>query len=154
MNVLVPASVGIPLITPLSLNVSPSGSVPDATDHVIGVTPVAERGREYSSSIVPSGGNTIWITGESGVTIRFLMTVNVNCFSWKPFEFSAFTVNVDVPTDVAAPLITPLALSVNPAGSVPEVMDHVIGVTPFAVRVNEELTCSIELSVLLLFIIG
>ena len=36
-----PAVVGVPLSTPVGDNVKPGGSVPEASDHVIGNVPVA-----------------------------------------------------------------------------------------------------------------
>ena len=58
----------------------------------------------------------------------------LSCFVPELDEFAALTVNVDVPDVVGVPEIVPvLALSVNPAGSVPELTDHV---TPDTLAAN------------------
>ena len=43
VKVYLPVAVGVPEITPALLRVSPVGRLPDVTDHVMGVVPVAVK---------------------------------------------------------------------------------------------------------------
>ena len=67
-------------------------------------------------------------TGASAIVIESALVAD-------PAEFSAFTVKLEVPAAVGVPVIVPLVFRVNPAGSVPLEMLHVMGVVPVAARV-------------------
>ena len=64
-----------------------------------------------------------------------LLTVKLNALVAFPTELFARTVKLYVPAVVGVPEIVPvLGLMVKPAGRAPEVISHVIGIDPVAVR--------------------
>ena len=63
--------------------------------------------------------------------VREVLIFSENAFDADPPAASAtLIVKFDVPAVVGVPLSTPAELNVNPAGSVPDVADHVNGVVP------------------------
>jgi hypothetical protein len=60
----------------------------------------------------------------------------VNCLVSFPAEFVALTVNVDVPSSVGIPEITPVVLAKSmPSGNEPPAKLHVMGASPLAASV-------------------
>ena len=65
-------------------------------------------------------------------------TVRLSCLELAPNALLALTVIVTTPDAVGVPPIVPVdACKLSPAGNVPLVTAHVIGVLPLAVRVTE-----------------
>jgi hypothetical protein len=133
VNVEVPAAVGVPEITPVSVfSVNPSGSVPLSRLHVIGVSPDAMIVWLYAASTVPPGNAAVVIVGDTGAGL----IVMLNCCVSFPAPFVALTVNVEIPAAVGVPEITPVsAFSVSPSGSAPLSILHVMGASPDAMIV-------------------
>ena len=75
---------------------------------------------------MPPGRDTVVTAGIAETTIlRFNVAF--------PAEFVALTVKLNVPVAVGVPVIAPFAaLRINPAGSAPLPISHVIGVVPVA----------------------
>ena len=76
MKVDAPLPVGVPLITPAADKLSPTGNVPDASDHVfVPVPPVAVRVCEYGVPWTPFGNDAV-------VTVRTALIAIVRdcCF--------------------------------------------------------------------------
>jgi len=117
----VPAAVGVPLITPPVLRLNPPGRLlPVSTDQVYGVSPpLADRVWVYPIPISPSGsGDAVSIRGA-------VYTVRSNCLVVVPPRLSVnLMVKVDFPVPVGVPLITPPAKP-SPAGNVPLASDQV-----------------------------
>ena len=66
------------------------------------------------------------------------VTVMLVCSELLPAAFVATRVNVETPAVVGVPLMIPeVAPKLSPAGSVPLVTLHVMGVVPVAVNVCE-----------------
>ena len=81
-------------------------------------------------------GNGDEVTMEGGVGAAF--TVRLSCLASLPTALVAPTVSVETPAAVGVPLMVPVEEPrVSPAGSVPLVTAHVIGVVPPANRVCE-----------------
>ena len=73
---------------------------------------------------------------EGGVGAAF--TVRLNCLELEPAALVAPTMNVKTPAAVGVPRMVPVEEPrVSPAGSVPLVTAHVIGVVPEATKVRE-----------------
>jgi hypothetical protein len=129
------AAVGIPLITPPADSVKPAGSVPDVVDHEYGgVPPVAVKLWEYIVPTSPAGkGDAVVIASGGGLIVMENDFVAV-C---DPLSATR-AVMLAVVAVVGFPLMTPPVDSANPAGSVPDVMDHEYGgVPPVAIKVWE-----------------
>jgi hypothetical protein len=76
VKVVVPAEVGVPLITPLdAFKVSPLGSAPPVTDQVIGLLPPALSVCEYAVPVTAAGNSVVRIEG-AAFTVR-LKTVEL-----------------------------------------------------------------------------
>ena len=136
LNVAMPAAVGVPLSMPVAdPRLSPAGSVPLVTAQVIGVVPPAIRVCEAAAPVTPSG-NGDDVVMEGGVAAA--VTVRLNCLELLPDALVALTVNVETPAAVGVPLMVPVEEPrLSPAGSVPPVTAHVIGVVPAATRLRE-----------------
>jgi hypothetical protein len=130
VNLDVPIAVGVPDITPVvSFKLRPAGSVPPDIDQVIGVVPVAVSVWLYDCPVMPPGRDSVVTVGISVMTIlRFIVVF--------PAAFVAMTVKLNVPVSVGVPVIPPFdAFKLKPVGSVPLLMDQVIGVAPVALSV-------------------
>src|SRR4030067_826349 len=123
----VPAAVGVPLISPVVLlRLSPAGSAPTVTAHVIGaLPPLPASVWLYARFTVPSESDTVVITGYA------LTMIDKTLVAVALLSSVTCTVKIDIPAVVGVPLISPVALlSVTPTGSVPTVTVHVYGVFP------------------------
>ena len=125
MNEYVPDVVGIPLIWPDVLSVSPAGKLPELTDQLYGIfPPIAASVVEYKVLATPSGSDEVVICnsetlGETAI-LRFVVA-----YCAGELESLTATVNKAVPAAVGVPLIWPALLSVIPDGSEPELSDQV-----------------------------
>ena len=121
-NIYVPAMVGVPLMTPVAaFRERPVGKVPDDTIHDVGEF-VAASVCEYGVFVFPLIRLVVVITG----TVLILI---VSCCELLPAMLVAVTVKVYFPAMVGVPLITPLTVfSKIPAGKLPEVIPHDVGV--------------------------
>jgi hypothetical protein len=130
VNVAVPAAVGVPEISPVvAFRLRPAGNEPPDTDQLIGPLPVAARISLYSSPIEPSRRLVVVIAGATGVAVTVMLSSLVA--SGKT-PLAAVTVNVDIPSAVGVPDISPVAaFSTRPAGSEP-VIDQFIEPVPAA----------------------
>src|SRR3990172_9620916 len=123
----VPAAVGVPLISPVALlRLSPAGSAPTVTAHVTGdLPPLLASVWLYARFTVPSVRDMV-VTVIAGY-----ISMESTPSTYAPLPSVTRTVILLVPDAVGAPLITPvLLLRVNPAGSVPTVIDQVICIMP------------------------
>ena len=67
-----------------------------------------------------------------------VFTVRLSCLELEPPAFVALIVGVKTPAAVGVPLMMPVEdPNVSPAGSVPLVRAHVIGLVPVAANVCE-----------------
>jgi hypothetical protein len=125
-TVLVPAVVGLPLMTPLAASMlNPAGN--PVADHTYGVAPpLALTGALYAVPVTPPGRDAVVMAiGATIVSDRFL--VAVKCVGFV--ESVTVTATVLVPAVVGLPVMAPLEASMlNPAGS--PVADQVYGVVP------------------------
>ena len=81
---------------------------------------------------MPAGKDVVVIVG---ATCAGLMTM-LSAFVLFPKLLVALTVKFDVPAVVGVPVIAPVVpFKFKPAGRLPTVIAHVIGVVPVAVRV-------------------
>ena len=128
VNEEVPAVVGVPLICPVELSVSPAGKAPPLIDQLYGVVPpLACSVVEYPVPTVPPGCDVVVTVGGCAAAA----TAMLNAF--VPVLFAASvtcTVNDAVPAVVGVPLICPVEPSVNPAGKEPPLIDQLYGVVP------------------------
>ncbi len=115
-----PAVVGVPLMVPFGLSVSPGGSWPEATVQVYGETPPeAESVAEYATPTAPAGS-----VGEL-VMVTTAATAMVNCFVAVAPELSCtWRVNVEFPGAVGVPESAPPGVREIPAGSEPDARDQ------------------------------
>lgn len=120
----VPAAVGVPEIVPELLSVSPAGRLPEAIDHVTD-DELAASTAEYDAPLVPAGRLVVVIVITVGVGGVVPVIVMESCFSARLSPSVALTVKREVPAVVGVPEIVPAELKLNPAGSVPEAIDHV-----------------------------
>jgi hypothetical protein len=81
VNVPVPVNVGVPLITPPDVSVSPAGNnVPPVKDHVYGaVPPLAASVAEYAWFCIPFGKLVVVTTSVVGCTVRTVLPLTVPC---------------------------------------------------------------------------
>jgi hypothetical protein len=114
----VPATVGVPLMTPPELNVSPVGNAPLVTEKVGEF--VAVYVNVYAEPAVPFGGGPFVIDGAAGAIVMLKF-----CVASGAVPFVAVTVPANVPVDVGVPLIAPPELNVNPVGKAPLVTEKV-----------------------------
>ena len=122
----VPAAVGVPLITPAAVIVSPAGSVPEARVTVYGPAPPDHATVAlYGTATVAGGRDVVVMTGGPGRTV----IVNVSVSVW-PIASVAVTVNVAELAVVGVPVIVPAPDIAMPAGSEPPVTANVYGVLP------------------------
>jgi hypothetical protein len=117
----VPYAVGVPLITPPELKESPAGNEPALSDHEYGVTPPeAASVWEYATPTVPPGRLEVVTLRSGGITIES---------AWSSVALTLSVtraVKFEVPAAVGVPEIVPVELpSDNPAGRLPETIDHV-----------------------------
>ncbi len=129
--------VGVPLKTPVAaFSVNPAGKLADGLDHVSGgVPPVAVSVVEYAMPTWIGG-----VLGSTGMVMRSCCGVIASDKTLETLSaglLASVTLNVRETGELAGvgvvgvPLITPVdAFSDSPAGSVPEVSDHVYGVAP------------------------
>src|SRR5262245_63007963 len=105
-------------MTPLAASiVTPGGSDPDASDHVVVPTcPTDVAAIWKGTPTLPDEA-----AGTDAVNAGASMVSENGAVAALPgqFESCAVTLNVNVPIDDGVPSIVPLALSVTPAGSVP-----------------------------------
>jgi hypothetical protein len=93
---------------------------------------VAARVWLYAVPTVPPGREVVVIAGASGAGLITMESALVP----SPATLRALTVKLAVSATVGVPEITPVEeLSNNPAGRFPLLIDHVIDVSPVAVRV-------------------
>jgi hypothetical protein len=76
---------------------------------------------------VPDGSVEVVIVGGVGAASMMICSGFV---SERLFASVTFAVKLDVPAVVGVPVITPALDSVNPAGKVPTLTDHVSGAVP------------------------
>ena len=118
----VPAVVGVPEIVPELLSVSPAGRLPEAIDHVT-ADELAASTAEYDAPLVPDGRLVVVIVIVVGVDPSLIVMLSSLVALFEPDV--ALTVKREVPAVVGVPEIVPELLSVNPAGRLPEAIDHV-----------------------------
>ena len=130
VNDAVPAVVGVPLICPALLSVSPAGNAPEEIDQLYGVVPpLAASVAVYAvPTWPPLSVEVVICTGVTAAAITMLKFAVALCAG--ELESVTFTVNDAVPAAVGVPLICPALLSVNPAGNEPEEIDQLYGVVP------------------------
>ena len=123
-NVEVPVVVGVPEISPLAaFKVSPAGRVPEISCQEVAAGLACNVCR-YATLWVPPGKLVVEILGAAEFTtkVKDLATL-------VPPAFEAVTENVLVTTFVGVPLIMPdVDPRLSPAGRVPELTVHVVGV--------------------------
>jgi hypothetical protein len=119
-NVVTPAVVGVPLISPDEVfSSSPGGKVPGGTLHVSGGTPPEEAIEDaYAVPVKPlaivvevieSGGGGLIVTVKTGeATVKGGVPKSV-----------ALIVKLDVPVPLGVPIIVPTLFRVSPAGNLP-----------------------------------
>lgn len=118
----VPAVVGVPEIVPELLSVNPAGRLPEAIDHV--ADELAASTAEYDAFTVPEGRLVVVIVitvGVGGVVPVIVMESSLVALLSPSV---ALTVKREVPAVVGVPEIVPAELKLNPAGRVPEAIDH------------------------------
>ena len=100
---------------PLSLKVTPLGSVPDSVKDGVGV-PVAVT---VNVPAVLTTNVTLLALVNAGAALTVMLSCCVA--DWEPptLESVTLTVKVDVPTAVGVPVIAPALLRVRPAGRDP-----------------------------------
>lgn len=136
VNVLDPALVGVPERRPAGVRVSPSGRLPEDTVKVGAGTPEAVNEYEYGApTMAAAGGVLAMSTGAIGAGSTVTVSAPVVAFGETPLL--AVTVKANVPVVVGVPERTPAALSVSPAGRLPEDSVNVGAGTPDAVNVYE-----------------
>ena len=127
VKLLVPAVVGVPLITPVeAFKLNPAGRTPIVILQLYGVLPPeAVRVWLYTLPTLPSARvAVVTLTLPNIVIASALLAV-------APFASVTCTVKLLVPAAVGVPLITPIdVFRLKPAGSVPESIPHVYGVLP------------------------
>ena len=127
VKLLVPAIVGVPLITPVDvLRLNPAGRLPVAILQTYGVLPPAATSVcVYDRLTVPSDKEDVVIDNAEYIVIDNAWV------AVAPLLSVTCTVKLLVPATVGVPLITPAdALRERPAGSVPTVILHIYGVLP------------------------
>ena len=119
VGVAVPATDGVPLITPVEgFNVKPVGKFPDNCQVVAPVPPVEVSVCEYGTPTIPSLSAVVVIF--SGGIWDTIVTIAVAVCGGAP-ESVTLNVRVADPAADGVPLTTPVAaLNVKPTGSVPE----------------------------------
>src|SRR3990172_2659869 len=123
----VPAAVGVPLISPVvPLSVSPAGSAPTVTAHVMGdLPPLLASVWLYARFTVPSVSDVV-VTDSAGYIV-----IESALSTYAPFVSVTRTVIFSVPDAVGVPLIAPVPLfKLSPSGSTPTVIDQVSGSLP------------------------
>jgi hypothetical protein len=133
----VPVAAGVPLITPVVAMLKPVGRLPELTDHTYGaVPPAALRAALYVIAAVAVG--KAFETMANGVDATVKLTVAVAVCCGLPRSVTV-TPSVKLPFTVGVPEITPVhADRLNPAGRLPDVIDHrKLGVPPAATSVCE-----------------
>jgi hypothetical protein len=127
----VPAVIGVPIICPALLNVSPTGNAPEDIDQLYGaVPPLAESVAKYAVPTCPPTKDevVIWTGVAPAVAIAMLKLFVVLCAG--ELASVTLTVNEAVPAAVGVPLICPALLSVSPTGNAPEDIDQLYGAVP------------------------
>ena len=129
-----PDTLGVPLMTPASLQVTPLGR-PDALQ-VMGDVPVALSVALYAVPTLPLGRTVVVIVGGTTVDVGVVSAaamLRVSCLLTVSALFDAVTAMENVPDDFGVPLMTPASLQVTPLGrpDTPQVM----GAVPVAVSV-------------------
>jgi hypothetical protein len=121
----VPPVVGVPLITPAPESVRPGGNVPEARDHVNGVTPgLAASVCEYAAPTAALGKAFVVISGGTAIE-----KTSVSDCAGLPLS-TARTVNENLPVFVGVPEIVPLGLKLRPGGRDPPVRLQVTDPVP------------------------
>jgi hypothetical protein len=124
--VLVPAAVGVPLITPVvALIDSPAGN--PVADQLYGVVPpLAVTGPVYALFTVPFGRTEVVMFRPGPVMAMARFAVALNCGLDESFTVMAAVL---VPAAVGVPLITPVVAFIDsPVGN--PVADQLYGVVP------------------------
>lgn len=134
VKLVVPATVGVPSITPVPLcKVSPGGSVPVVTLQPTGAVPPLDCNVALYPLLIATAGKVVVMIVNCGGAITMLnafVAVNAGVLA-----SATCTVKFAVPTAVGVPEITP-PLSASPAGKDPALILHVNGdIPPVAVRV-------------------
>jgi hypothetical protein len=129
VNVEVPFTVGVPMISPLDeLIERPAGNDPELIDQVYGAKPpLTVSPPEYE---IP-----FWAVERAVVLTDIAVTTIESAFVAVPavglVESVTFTVKLNVPVVVGVPVIAPVEVfSERPLGNEPVVTDHAYGVTP------------------------
>jgi hypothetical protein len=134
LNENAPDRVGVPLMLPLPLRDTPSGKLPDSTDHVYGeVPPVALRDAEYAAPTAPPGSEFV-LTASVAELIEIENALD-------RLAFAASTTRAEIlnaPARVGVPLNDPPALSATPSGRLPDSIVHVYGAVPPAAESDPE----------------
>ena len=120
--------VGVPLITPAALRLSPAGNMPDFTLHVrVPFAPVAVSVCEYGELTTPSFKPIVLIArGET-----MLMLSARNAVLGVGDESVSVTTKLNVPTCVGVPEIVPEdESSVRPVGNAPLLTLQLVGEKP------------------------
>jgi len=126
VNVAVPGTDGVPLITPVvAARLSPCGNVPCVMVQVTGVAPpdwasVAEYGvpaLPFDKLVVVITGLDLMVSSRIAVSVAF-------------FESVTREVNKNAPGTVGVPPMIPCAFNVRPGANVPLEIDHWYGGSP------------------------
>ena len=126
-----PDAVGGPEIVPVADRVRPPGKAPELMLQLYGVVPpVAASAVEYAVPTCPEETELVVIcTGVTAAVTATLSDFVAVCAGDE--ESLTWTVKDDVPACVGVPLIWPVeAVRFNPAGRVPELIDHEYGAVP------------------------
>ena len=129
-------AVGVPVILPNWLRLSPVGKLPEAMLHVYGGTPPLAASDAVYGTLTDPEVSVVVVTARAELTV---MDLDLMSTAWVGVcESVTETLKVVVPRAVGVPLITPDVLMLSPGGRVPEARAQVNGCKPPpAVRVAE-----------------
>jgi hypothetical protein len=123
--------VGLPVIRPALFMLNPAGSAPALIESVSVPNPVAPTDWLYAVPSTPAGSEVVLITGAGGKLIVMLRAFVTDCVGL--LESTTFTVKFAVPFGpVGVPLMVPDVFMLNPAGSVPALIESVSVPKPVA----------------------
>jgi hypothetical protein len=133
VKLVIPLTVGTPVIVPAEASVSPWGSLPEVIDHVYcPVPPVAAKVFENGVPRVTVGSATGMT--ESGVALTTSVRV-ADAVCTGLLRSETVTVKEKLPLVEVVPEIVPLEDSAIPAGRLPEAIDHEYGAVPPLARI-------------------
>jgi hypothetical protein len=125
VKVAVPFAVGVPEICPALDRLNPGGRFPDAIDHVYpGVPPLAPSVVLYELPFFPPARLVDVIVNVLGAALTVIDSCADAVCAGDALSLTE-TVNVAVPLVVGVPEICPALERLNPAGRLPDAIDHV-----------------------------